>query len=157
MLIGGERAIPFEETISDAERDNDLLRKLRAEGSGVLNWALEGLRDWRQQGLNPPTEVKAAVATYQADMDILGQWMDDHVDTIPGTKTPTTDLYRAYSSWARASGWSRPMTRQAFGRRLAERGIPLEKAGSGTKHARDICLNVEGKRAADNPPLLATG
>jgi len=116
----------------------------------VLNWSLEGLRNWKQQGLNPPPEVKAAVATYQADMDILGQWMDDHVDTIPGKITPTIDLYRAYSNWARASEWSRPMTRQAFGRRLTERGIVLEKAGSGSKHARDICLNAEGKLAAEN-------
>ena len=95
------RLIPFVEIISDAERDTNLLSKLHREGPGVLNWALEGLRNWKQQGLNPPPEVKAAVATYQADMDILGQWMDDHVEIKPGVKTPTNDLYRAYSNWAR--------------------------------------------------------
>ena len=116
----------------------------------MLNWALEGLHDWKQQGLNPPLEVKAAVATYQTDMDILGQWMDDHVNTIPGKITPTINLYRAYSNWARASGWSHPMTRQSFGRRLTERGIVLEKAGSGSKYARGINLNAAGKHAATN-------
>jgi len=144
------RLIPFTEIISDVECDENLSVKLRAEGSGVLNWALEGLRDWKQQGLNPPLEVKAAVATYQTDMDILGQWMDDHVNTIPGKITPTINLYRAYSNWARASGWSHPMTRQSFGRRLTERGIVLEKAGSGSKYARGISLNAAGKHAAKN-------
>ena len=50
------------------------------------------------------------------------------------------------------------MTRQAFGRRLTERGIVLEKGGSGgTKHARDIRLNTAGKHAAENFSRHAVG
>lgn len=141
------RLIPFEETITDSECDEHLPEKLRAEGSGVLNWALAGLREWQRHRLSPPTEVKAAGAAYQSDMDTLGQWMEDHVQTA-GATTPTAELYRAYSTWARQSGWKNPMTRQAFGRRLAERGIPLAKTASGTKCASGIALNDEGKRAA---------
>lgn len=142
------RLIPFEETITDSECDEKLPEKLRAEGAGVLNWALTGLRDWQRSRLNPPAEVKAAGAAYQSDMDTLGQWMDDHVDAMPGVVTPTAELYKAYSTWARESGWKNPMTRQAFGRRLAERGIQLIKTGSGIKCANGISLNNEGKRAA---------
>lgn len=86
VIAGGDhgiwrrvRLIPFEETISDGECDEKLSERLRAEGSGVLNWALAGLRDWKARGLNPPAEVKAAGATYQTDMDTLGQWIDEHV------------------------------------------------------------------------------
>lgn len=139
--------IPFRETIADEECDGRLPEKLRAEGSGVLNWALDGLRDWQRQGLNPPREVQEAGKAYQADMDIFGQWMDDHVDIAPSEKTSTSDLYKAYTSWAKASGWLRPATRQSFGRRLTERGIFLEKAGSGTKFARGVRLNAEGRLA----------
>ncbi|UUZ76318.1 phage/plasmid primase, P4 family [Polaromonas sp. P1(28)-13] len=142
------RLIPFEETITDSECDERLPDKLRAEGAGVLNWALAGLRDWQRQRLNPPAEVKAAGAAYQSEMDTLGQWMSDHVDTAPGATIPTADLYRAYSTWARQSGWKNPMTRQAFGRRLVERGLHLSKTSSGTKCAGGIALNDEGKRAA---------
>ncbi|MFM0213678.1 phage/plasmid primase, P4 family [Paraburkholderia sediminicola] len=141
--------IPFMETITDDECDEDLIEKLRAEGSGVLNWALAGLRDWQQQGLNPPAVVRQAVAAYRSDMDILKQWMDDHVQQAPGAVTPTADLYRAYQTWARDAGWKNPMTRAAFGRRLAERGVQLIKGGAtNTKCACDIALNDEGKKAA---------
>jgi putative DNA primase/helicase len=142
------RLIPFAETITDSECDEKLPEKLRAEGAGVLNWALAGLRDWQRHRLNPPAEVKAAGAAYQSDMDTLGQWMDDHVDVVAGATTPTAELHKAYSTWARQSGWKNPMTRQAFGRRLAERGIPLAKSGSGIKCATGISLNAEGRRAA---------
>lgn len=146
------KLIPFEETITDSECDPHLADKLRDEGAGVLNWALAGLRDWQRQGLNPPSEVKAAGAAYQTAMDTLGQWMDEHVDTAPGMTTPTSDLYRAYVTWARQSGFNHPMSRPAFGRRLAERGIPLVKASSGNKCAQGISLNNEGQRAAAHFP-----
>ncbi|MGU3628723.1 phage/plasmid primase, P4 family [Comamonas sp. C24C] len=142
------KLIPFEETITDSECDERLPEKLRAEGAGVLNWALAGLREWQRHRLSPPPEVKAAGAAYQNEMDTLGQWMSDHVTQAAGVTTPTAELYRAYSIWARESGWKNPMTRQAFGRRLTERGIPLSKTGSGTKSACGIALNDEGKRAA---------
>lgn len=155
VIAGGDlgiwrrvRLIPFAETISAAECDERLLDKLRAEGAGVLNWALAGLRDWRRQRLAPPAEVKAAAAAYQTDMDTMGQWMDDHVATVPGSTIATAELYKAYSAWARESGWKNPMTRQAFGRRLGERGIALGKMSSGTKCAHGIALNDDGKRAA---------
>lgn len=142
--------IPFLETIGDHERDDKLLEKLRNEGAGILNWALAGLRDWqRQGGLNPPKVVKDAVADYRSDMDILKQWMDEHVNPVAGAVTPTADLYKAYATWARDARWKTPMTRSAFGRRLAERGIQLTKAGAAnTKCACGIALNDEGKRAA---------
>lgn len=142
------RLIPFEEKITDAECDERLPEKLRSEGAGVLNWALAGLRDWSSHRLSPPAEVKAAGAAYQSDMDTLGQWMGDHVDITPGTITPTDELYRAHLTWARESGWKNPMTRQAFGRRLRERGHPLLKAGTGIKCASGIELNADGKLAA---------
>lgn len=146
------KLIPFAETITDSECDPHLADKLRDEGAGVLNWALDGLRDWQRQRLNPPAEVKAAGAAYQTAMDTLGQWMDEHVDTAPGVTTPTADLYRAYVTWARQSGFNHPMSRPTFGRRLAERGIPLVKAGSGNKCAQGISLNNEGQRAAAHFP-----
>ena len=155
VIAGGDhgiwrrvRLIPFTETIADSECDEKLPEKLQAEGAGILNWALAGLRDWQRQGLNAPAEVKAAGAAYQSDMDTLGQWMGDHVDQIPGAQIATNELYKAYGAWAKESGWSRPMTRQAFGRRLAERGILLVKGGTGHKVAQGVSLNGDGSKAA---------
>ncbi len=148
------RLIPFSEIISDTECDSRLQEKLRAEGAGVLNWALAGLRDWQQQELNPPASVKAAVVAYHSDMDILGEWLDDHTGNDPNARTETALLYRAYEKWAKDSGWKNPMTRNSFGRRLTDRGIITSKASNGIKCAHGICLNAEGLRAVTTPWLL---
>jgi len=141
--------IPFMETITNDECDEKLIEKLRDEGPGVLNWALAGLRDWRKQGLAPPAVVRDAIAAYRSDMDIMSQWMDDHVDHVSSALTPTAELYKAYRTWARAAGWKNPMTRAAFGRRLVEGGIQLIKGGSAnTKCACGIALNPDGRTAA---------
>ena len=98
--------------------------------------------------MNPPASVKAAVAAYHSDMDILGEWLDDHTVSNPSIRTETAELYRAYSRWAKESGWNKPMTRNAFGRRLTDRGITTSKASNGNKCANGIGLNTEGQRAA---------
>lgn len=154
VIAGGDwgiwrrvRLVPFTETISDHECDPQLPEKIRAEGSGLLNWCLDGYRAWRREGLNPPPEVRGAGDEYRKDMDIVGQWVEEHTEVCPGGITPTADLYRAYVWWSRSSGWH-PMTRQSFGRRLAERGVQIRKAGaSSTKCAIGLKLNREGVRA----------
>ena len=154
VIAGGDwgiwrrvRLIHFTETIADHECDPQLPDKIKAEGSGLLNWCLDGYRAWRREGLNPPLEVRGAGDEYRKDMDIVGQWLDEHTEDSPGALTATADFYRAYVSWARSSGWH-PMTRQSFGRRLTERGIHIRKGGANsTKCAVGIKLNREGVRA----------
>lgn len=90
----------------------------------------------------------AAVAAYHSDMDILGEWLDDHTVADLCARTESAVLYRAYSIWAKDSGWSRPMTRNSFGRRLTDRGIPTSKTSNGNKCAVGVRLNTEGQHAA---------
>ena len=44
------RLIPFTVQIPKERQDRDLAKKLKAEAAGILNWALEGLRQWREDG-----------------------------------------------------------------------------------------------------------
>src|SRR6185312_4674391 len=92
--------IPHEVFIPPAERDRDLIKKLRAELPGILNWALEGLKSWRIDGLRPPEKVVAAVAEYRADMDRLADFISTTCHVGTGLYVPTGDLYSAYRSWA---------------------------------------------------------
>lgn len=142
------RLVPFGEKFVGDECDPDLPNKLKLLGSGFLNWALEGLADYKTGGLRPPQEVITAGADYQSDMDIIGQWMEDHVTEDATENTRTQTLFNAYRTWARDSGWHRPMTRQSFGRRLTERGVLIEKGSGGNKIARGVTLNNEGLLAS---------
>jgi putative DNA primase/helicase len=142
------RLVPFVEKFVGDECDPDLPNKLKLFGSGFLNWALEGLADYKVGGLRPPQEVVSAGSQYQSDMDIIGQWMDEHITEDATQSTRTQTLFNAYRAWARDSGWHRSMTRQSFGRRLTERGVLIEKGRDGNKIARGVILNKEGLLAA---------
>src|SRR5262249_26030178 len=71
------RLVPFKVIIPEDEIDTDLLNKLKAEGPGILNWALDGFRMWRESGLSPPDAIRNATAQYRAESDDLGQFLAD--------------------------------------------------------------------------------
>lgn len=88
------------------DRFGDLL--YAEEASGILNWALQGLLDWRQLGsLGVPESVKADVQEYRDDEDYVGQFIDDRLvrcDPGEGEFTPTSLIFTAYQLWAAEHG-----------------------------------------------------
>ncbi len=59
--------VPFGVFIPPERRDPGLYDKLKAEGSGILNRLLDGLRMWLEDGLVLPDAVRAATKQYRED------------------------------------------------------------------------------------------
>lgn len=128
------KLVPFTVTIPEDERDPELVDKLCAELPGILNWALEGLRDWREHGLQPPEAVRAATEEYRTDMDVLRAWIDECCALDAGAWAASRELYDSYQKWARENTqWV--MSRQKFGRRMKER-FQQERRGGGSHKER---------------------
>lgn len=123
------KLIPFNVTIPAAERDPDLPRKLLAESAGILNWAIQGCLDWQKMGLRPPAVVTGAVREYRDEMDIIGQWLDDECVIDPGKSIRAQLLYDNYRTWAEKGGY-RPMSQNAFARKLETRGVATKRRTS---------------------------
>jgi putative DNA primase/helicase len=112
--------IPFTETITEAEKDPELARKIiDTELSGVFNWVMEGLRRLRQQRkFSPCPAADEALATYKKESDTTagfleeGSWKasDDH-------RKGKGELYEAYRDYCRDSGHP-PLSKVNFGKRL---------------------------------------
>jgi putative DNA primase/helicase len=82
--------LPFTVTISPEKVEKDFReRRLVPELPGILNWAMEGLRAYLKEGLNPPRAVYAATHEYQQDMDVVGQWIDERCGLDPQASIPT--------------------------------------------------------------------
>jgi len=115
--------LPFTETIPINERDRNFRQNvLMPELPGILNWALEGLRAYQKDGLNPPQGVLLATQDYRADMDLVGRWLEERCDQNPQGKETSAALYGDYELWAKAEiGFT--MTPIAFGRELGDRGF----------------------------------
>ena len=63
--------IPLTIKIPEAERDPDLLTKLRAEWPGILAWAVRGCLKWQRERLAQPSVVASATKGWQQQMDHL--------------------------------------------------------------------------------------
>ena len=72
------RMIPFDLTILEEEKDEALPEKLEKELSGILSWALEGCRKWKESGLKTPRKILEATSIYQTEEDDIGQFIEDH-------------------------------------------------------------------------------
>jgi putative DNA primase/helicase len=118
--------VPFTVTIGDDKKDKRLPEKLAAEGSGILNWALEGCAAWqRLGGLNPPAAVTGATEAYREEMDVFGAWIDECCLIERGAEYAAAALYAGYRSWSESEGIY-PLSHVKFANKLKERGF--EKA-----------------------------
>lgn len=95
--------VPFTVTIPEAERDQDLGGKLRAELSGVLTWGVQGAIDYLTHGLCAPDKVQAATEAYREEMDPLFGFAE-YCTFDPGAWTATADIRRAVERWAKDEG-----------------------------------------------------
>jgi putative DNA primase/helicase len=128
IVRGGDDAIwnrikkvPFGVVIPKEEQDRNLRDKLRAEMSGVLNWALEGCLEWQREGLGEPEEVRLATEEYREDMDTFAEFLAERCALGEDEWARTSELKRAYSGWCVEAG-QRVLNWQIITGRLRERG-----------------------------------
>lgn len=125
--------VPFTVTIPPAERDTTLPRRLEDEADGILRWLVEGCLAWQRDGLNPPEKVRAAVAEYRTESDVVRLFIADECYEGAQYRAQAKSLYEAYRAWSEEQG-ARPMTNTAFGRRLVDLGFPKSKGFAGSMY-----------------------
>lgn len=113
--------IPFTQDFSGRE-DKTLHETLRAELDGILQWALEGLRQWWQRGLDTPAIVTQATAKYRAESDQTGRWITDSLVQVSNVSITVAQAYQSYKAWCEANGET-SMSQSKLGRVLTEKGI----------------------------------
>jgi putative DNA primase/helicase len=120
--------VPFEVTIAKDRRDKRLIHTLRTELAGILAWAVEGCLEWQRDGLGESARIVAATEEYRIESDVFGSFLDEHCVVGDAESAPASVLYQEYEIWASNSNL-RPMTKVAFGRKLAERGFKKSRTG----------------------------
>lgn len=91
----------------------DYARKyLYAEANGILNWILEGVRDFLAHGLGEPDDVLQAQIAHREQSDSVVRFLEDQFQEEvlvpePDGQIRTQELYLLYEDWCRAQGEKR--------------------------------------------------
>ncbi|ABM25032.1 phage / plasmid primase, P4 family [Shewanella sp. W3-18-1] len=138
--------LPFNASFSQQQMDPQLMDKLYAELSGILNWALEGVQMWLKDGIKAsiPNSIKSGIAEYRHESDLLAMFLEEC--TNKGDFVYTDELYDAFRKWAERDGdWK--MTRNIMTKRLVEKGF--EK---GRHNSKAMIKGIKLKSAFDDIP-----
>jgi len=141
------RLIPFTETFSGARRDPNLKQKLRAELSGILNWALAGLRAWQAEGLGTCAAVEARGAAYRLDSDPIGRWLVECCVVRQGCEATNEQLRRSLDEWSKDEAGGYPPSPKMLGKRLAALGCEKFKRG-GVRGWKGVGLLADEEQGA---------
>ena len=124
------KLIPFTYTVPASQVDATLPQRLEAELSGILRWAVDGCREWHNDGLREPRIVTDATAAYRRDEDALGDFIAERCLLRPSATVTHKALRECYLSWCDGMG-SMPVKVRAFKSCLEERGLISDRAAQG--------------------------
>jgi putative DNA primase/helicase len=115
--------IDWRYNVPPEKRDADLDDKLRMELPGIFNWAIAGLRRFRERRkFLVPEESRALLDGYKLSQDSFGRYLEEECDlSDPYVQTASREVYREYRKWAEEFGL-RAETETAVGLRLGKRG-----------------------------------
>ncbi len=136
--------IPFAVTIPPQQRDGDLPAKLREEWPGILQWAIDGCREWRTLGkLAPPAAVVSLSESYLASQDVLSEWIEDYCALGPDEWASTEALFDSFCRHPAAQSGER-LGKVQFGDKLESHGLTRKRqAGTGQRGFAGIGLYSE--------------
>jgi putative DNA primase/helicase len=115
------KLIPFEVSFKGCENFN-LLDELKAEASGILNWMIEGCREWQREGLGKCASVEAATASLRDENDQVALFIAERCDLGADYWERPQKLYNEYAHWATENG-RKPLSHVKFAKRLDSRGF----------------------------------
>jgi putative DNA primase/helicase len=124
--------IPFEQKIEGDEKDEHLKQKLFTELPGVLNWILQGWKDYCKNGLQVPERVKVASRAYRDEMNNAYKFLDECCEFKSTYTIPVKSLYDTYKLWCGANG-EFPVKKSEFKERLIQQGRPEPGSGNQNK------------------------
>ena len=134
--------IPFERYFPESEQDHTLKKRLRKPEniSGLFNWCLRGLENYRKEGLIKPDSIRNATELYQSNSDKVNLFFDECMEKLPGINTTAKALYQEYKRWCYDCAYT-PEGQQNFFGILRKKGLLSPTGTVGGKTCKNVILN----------------
>jgi len=124
------RLVPFTVTIPPADQDGDLRRKLEVQLPGILNWALQGCREWQEGGLKPPIIITEAVRQYRDESDTLGRFVTECCTVRNLAQVKSSALFKRYQEFCEQAS-ERWIPAKDFPAEMERRGLQWKRTKTG--------------------------
>jgi putative DNA primase/helicase len=113
LLVGFPMVLKVEDQIGDLEE-----KLIAAEGPAILRWMLDGVLDWRRNGLVVPPSVRLETDAYFKDQDLVALFVEEECVINPSiAHTASKDLWQAWTEFNQRLK-TNPGHRSAFGAQL---------------------------------------
>lgn len=146
--------------------DLGLLDRLVTERSGILNWALVGLRRLRANGrFTMPARSRAAIAEMTRTGSSFNSWWNECVEVEPGATVRKEMLYPTYAKWCVKNGY-RPEASGKFWAHIKDKPGIVErkrKLGGGMRVREiegievDLSILTQADNDDDDPAGMTFG
>lgn len=140
IISGGDEAIwrrihliDYPVSFSEAQRDGGLFDRLKLELPGILNWALQGVRELGEMKgdfLNPPASVRNETGRYRSTSDTVASFVEDRCEKVDEKITMMNSLYDAYCRWCINSSIE-PVASGQFGKELSRLNFEVKRTKDG--------------------------
>jgi putative DNA primase/helicase len=139
--------IPCTHRVPTEQINPDLTARLLVEAEGIIGWAIRGALLWKTEGLGQHEAVTRTREEWRANMDRVGEWLNECCVNDPSAWTSSENLYNDYKSWAERHGQA-PMADTSFATRLIDRGFNQKRqrdAGSPKRGFLGLRLRALGE------------
>jgi putative DNA primase/helicase len=114
------KLIPFNVIIPEERVQPDLYNDLKTEWPGILNWMIEGCKQWQLHGLSDSAAVRQATGQYKDEQDLIAQFIEDRCEVGFDKSVSKSLLFTAFENWNEGQ----KVGRTEFGQRIKQFGSP---------------------------------
>lgn len=126
--------LPFLNKIPVSKQDKDLSKKLNDEMSGILNWALAGLKrlEKNQYKFTISPSMQNITKRYLSEDDVMTEFIKSKIQVCPGNSVFCSDVIDSFKNWTTLHGYTYGYTSpqlfwKAFDTNVLTLGIPYTK------------------------------
>lgn len=117
-------------------------RLIDEELAGIFNWLLEGVRKYREFGLEEPESMTQAIADYRDEQDPVAAFLaeaeaDGKIELVADAECESSKIFNVYANYC-AQNNLKPITPTRFGRILSDRKFETRRGTNGVKLRKGI-------------------
>ncbi|MEW8563753.1 MAG: phage/plasmid primase, P4 family [Candidatus Thiodiazotropha sp.] len=143
--------VPFNHIFPKNEQNPRFVEEiLKEEASGILNWIIEGAKQFIAEGLNPPKVLLESIQSAKTEVDVLSQFIGETCSEIDGERVKVNDLRTKYIRWAKDNGYRREPSARTFVRDLKDRGYEVRMSTGHQNYVFGLKLGIDPKKELKN-------